>query len=46
MYVIQNVAYGLRDIKQWGEEHGKVDLHNISIAGNVYLKDNLMLEEQ
>lgn len=42
-YVIRNVALGLKDFKEMGEEYGEVTLGNIVVNGDVMLRDKIMI---
>lgn len=46
MYVIRNVSYGLKDIQNMKEEHGKVELSTICVTNDVFLKDSLLISEE
>jgi hypothetical protein len=46
MYVIRGVTYGLKDVQNMGEEHGRVELSTISITNQVNLSDPLLLDSQ
>ena len=46
MYVIKGVAYGLKDVQNMGEEHGRVELSTISITSQVNLADPLLLDSE
>lgn len=39
-----SVAYGLKDIQNMGEEHGRVNLSTICATNDIVLKDNLFLD--
>lgn len=41
-----SVAYGLKDIQDMGEEHGRVNLSNICLTDDVVLKDSLLLDAE
>jgi len=44
MYIIVSVAFGLKDIQDMGEEHGRVNLSTICVTNDVVLRDNLLLD--
>lgn len=41
--MIRNVALGLKDFKEMGEEYGEVTLGNIVVNGDVMLRDKIMI---